>query len=63
MDDLTEQEKELIEAIRNYTDSLHNESKRLRRYARELFEEMLDNKIKYGNRYYRKNRDEKKGKQ
>ncbi len=40
-EDLTEQEKELIAAIRNYRKSFHNESKRLKRYAKALFEEMI----------------------
>ncbi len=41
MDDLNEQEKELIAAIRNYRASRHNESKQLKRYARDLFDQML----------------------
>ncbi len=40
-EELTEQEKELIAAIRNYKKSLHNESKRLKWYARDLLEELL----------------------
>lgn len=39
--EITDQENDLIEAIRNYKKSLHNESKQMRRYARELFEEMM----------------------
>ncbi len=39
--ELSEEEKELIAAIRNYRNSLHNESKRLKWYARDLFEELL----------------------
>lgn len=42
MEDLTEQEKELIEAIRNYKKSKHNPSQSLKRYARDLFETLLD---------------------
>ncbi len=42
MEELTELEKELIAAIRNYRNSKHNESKRLRDYAIELFDEILN---------------------
>ncbi len=42
MEDLNEQEKELIAAIRNYKASRHNESKQLKRYARDLFDEILN---------------------
>ncbi|SDE69450.1 ArsR family transcriptional regulator [Riemerella columbipharyngis] len=38
---LTEQEKELIEAIRNYLKSKHNPSIDLEFYARMLFEKMM----------------------
>lgn len=40
--EITEQENDLIEAIRNYRNSLHNESKELRRYAKILFDEMIN---------------------
>lgn len=39
---LTEQEKELIEAIRNYLKSKHNPSIDLEFYARMLFEKMME---------------------
>ncbi len=39
---LTEKEKELIEAIRNYLKSKHNPSISLEYYVRELFERMMD---------------------
>lgn len=39
---LTEKEKELIEAIRNFLKSKHNSSIELEFYARELFEKMMD---------------------
>ena len=39
---LTEKEKELIEAIRNFLKSKHNPSIELEFYARELFEKMMD---------------------
>ena len=42
MDDLTQKEKELIEMIRLLKKSKHNPSKELKRYVRELFEEMID---------------------
>ena len=42
MEDLTEQEKQLIEAIRNVQTSKHNPSKELKRFARELFEILLN---------------------
>lgn len=42
MDDLTPKEKELIEMIRLLKKSKHNLSKELKRYVRELFEEMID---------------------
>ena len=42
MDDLTQKEKELIEMIRLLKKSKHNTSKELKRYVRELFEEMID---------------------
>ena len=40
--ELSEQENELIEAIRNYKSSYHNKSKELRRYASILFDEMIN---------------------
>ena len=40
--DLTEQEKELIEQIRNYKKSKHNPSKNLKWYILELFYNLLD---------------------
>lgn len=42
MDDLTQKEKELIEMIRLLKKSKYNPSKELKRYVRELFEEMID---------------------
>lgn len=39
---LTEKEKELIEAIRNYLKSKHNPSISLEYYVREPFERMMD---------------------
>jgi hypothetical protein len=39
---LTEEEKELIEAIRNLKNSKHNYSFQLEDYVRELFDRMLD---------------------
>lgn len=38
---LTEQEKELIEAIRNFKNSKHNPSTELEIYAVRLFEQLL----------------------
>jgi hypothetical protein len=38
---LTEKEKELIEAIRNFKKSRHNPSKWLELWIRELFETLL----------------------
>ena len=40
--EITEQENELIDAIRNYKSSFHNKSKELRRYAKILFDEMIN---------------------
>jgi hypothetical protein len=40
--EISEQENELIEAIRNYKSSYHNKSKELRRYASILFDEMIN---------------------
>lgn len=40
--EISEQENELIEAIRNYKNSYHNKSKELRRYASILFDEMIN---------------------
>lgn len=40
--ELTEQENDLIEAIRNYQNSSHNKSKELKRYAKILFDEMIN---------------------
>ena len=42
MNELTEKEQELIEAIRNVQKSKHNQSKELRRYAKELFDVLLN---------------------
>lgn len=42
MTSLTEKEQALIEAIRNVQRSKHNPSKDLRRYAKELFAELLN---------------------
>ena len=39
---LTEEEKELIEAIRNLKNSKHNYSWQLEQYVRELFDRMID---------------------
>lgn len=39
---LTDKEKELIEAIRNYLKSKHNPSLNLEYYARILFEEVME---------------------
>lgn len=40
--EITEQENDLIEAIRNYKKSYHNRSKEMRRYAQILFDEMIN---------------------
>lgn len=40
--ELTEQEKELIELIRNYKNSKHNPSIELRNLAKELFDTLMD---------------------
>jgi hypothetical protein len=40
-ENLTEQEWELVEAIRNYKKSLHNPSQHLELYALKLFENLL----------------------
>ena len=40
--EISEQENELIEAIRNYKSYYHNKSKELRRYASILFDEMIN---------------------
>ncbi|MDR0824579.1 MAG: ArsR family transcriptional regulator [Prevotella sp.] len=40
---LTEEEKELIEAIRNFKNSKHNPSEQLEWYAVKLFENLLYN--------------------
>lgn len=40
--EITEQEDELIEAIRNYKASYHNKSKQLKRHAEILFDEMIN---------------------
>ncbi len=40
--ELTEQEKELIEQIRNYKNSKHNPSRELRKLAKELFDTLMD---------------------
>lgn len=40
--ELTEQEKELIEQIRNYKNAKHNPSKRIRVYIIQLFYNLLD---------------------
>ncbi len=42
MEELTELEKELIAAIRNDKNSKHNESRQLKEYAIELFDEILN---------------------
>ena len=41
MKQLTEQEEELIEAIRNFKNSKHNPSVELELYIRQMFEELL----------------------
>jgi len=38
---LTEKERELIEVIRSYKNSKHNPSKMLKRYAKQVFDELL----------------------
>ncbi len=38
---LTEEEQELIEAIRNYKKSYPNGHPQLKRYARELFDKLI----------------------
>ncbi|MBP1637263.1 MAG: hypothetical protein H6Q18_52 [Bacteroidetes bacterium] len=40
--ELTDKEKELIEAIRNLKNSNHNYSQELELYVRQLFEELID---------------------
>lgn len=40
--EISEQENDLIEAIRNYQTSFHNKSRELKRFARILFDEMID---------------------
>ena len=42
MDDLTDDEKELIEMIRLLQQSKHNPSDQLLKYVRDLFESMID---------------------
>nr|DAN52409.1 MAG TPA: hypothetical protein [Caudoviricetes sp.] len=42
MEELTDEEKELIAAIRNYKKSKHNESKKLKDFAIELFDQLLN---------------------
>ena len=42
MNDLTEKERELIEAIRNLKKSKHNYSLELEFWVRELFERLLE---------------------
>ena len=42
MTQLTEKEQELIDAIRNVQKSKLNPSKELRRYAKELFDTLLN---------------------
>ena len=39
---LTEQEADLIEAIRNLKNSKHNYSYELEKYVRDLFDNMID---------------------
>jgi hypothetical protein len=39
---LTERERELIEAIRNFKKSRHNYSWQLENYVRELFDRIID---------------------
>lgn len=41
MEDLTDEEKELIEMIRFLKKSKHNPSEQLLRYVRDLFEQMI----------------------
>ena len=41
MEDLTDEEKELIEMIRLLKSSKHNPSEQLLRYVRDLFEQMI----------------------
>lgn len=41
MEDLTEDEKELIEMIRLLKKSKHNPSEQLLRYVRDLFEQLI----------------------
>ena len=38
---LTDKEKELIEAVRNYKTSKHNPSRMLKNYAKQVFNELL----------------------
>ena len=40
--EITEQENDLIDAIRNYKNSHHNKSKELKRFASILFDEMIN---------------------
>ena len=40
--ELTEQEKELIQQIRNYKNAKHNPSKQLRQLVKELFDQLLN---------------------
>jgi len=40
--EITEQENDLLEAIRNYQNSFHNQSKELKRYAEILFDEIIN---------------------
>ena len=42
MEDLTDEEKELIEMIRLLKQSKHNPSEQLLQYTRDLFEQMID---------------------
>ena len=42
IDELTEKEAELIEAIRNLRNSKHNYSDSLEKWIRQLFEELLE---------------------
>lgn len=42
MEDLTDEEKELIEMIRLLKQSKHNPSEQLLQYVRDLFEQMID---------------------
>lgn len=41
MDKFTNEERDLIEAIRNFKNSKHNYSYNLERYARDLFEKLM----------------------